>query len=330
MLLLLAALVIGCVGEGGTVEPEQDSGGHGQDTVSVPDYGNKDYPTIYACDTIDILFVVDNSNSMQQEQDNLILNFPKFIQRIEAITPKVKSYRVGVISTDIGAGPYQGAIMGSCKPKGDDGKLQHAPSSTATGCAASYPKWLEGPGSTLSKDFGCIAGLGLGGCGYEQQMEAALRALTAQPYNTGFIRKNAPIAIIFITDEDDCSAQDTKLFDPNDQTLSAYPLRCVKHLGKLYPVSRYIQAFKKLKDNDKRVVVAAITGPPGTVKIDTTKSQVLPACSSTQFGSSLPGNRFEALIKGFGDRGVLENLCQGDLAKPLDVVGKAIERACLK
>jgi hypothetical protein len=327
--LALSLLVTaqGCAGITDSPIPVQDGGG-GQDVIPLPDYKNKDFPVVYACDTIDILFVIDNSNTMKQEQENLLLNFPKFIQRIEAITPKVQSYRIGVISTDIGAGPYQGPLMGSCIPNGDAGKLKHAP--TGAACAPSYPKWIEGPGPTVSQDVSCIANLGVGGCGYEQQMEAALRALKDQPYNAGFMRKNAPIAIIFITDEDDCSALDTKLFDPNDSSFGPYPSRCVKHMGKLHPVSRYVQAFKKLKDNEKRVVVAAITGPTGKAVVDPVKNTVVPVCSSPALGEAGPGNRFDTLIKAFGDRGVTGNICQGDLAGPLDVIGKAIERACLK
>jgi hypothetical protein len=283
---------------------------------------------VFACDTVDILFVVDNSNSMLEEQKSLSASFPKLIQRIEAIKPPIKSYHVGVISTDIGAGPYSGPLMGPCKPGGDEALLQHSPQKS--GCAAAYPRYLEGPAAALAADFGCIAELGVGGCGYEQQMEAALRALTAQPQNNGFMRQNAPLAIIFITDEDDCSAKDDKLFNPDDRSLGPYPGRCVTHTSLLHPVSRYVQAFKALKAKPERVVVAAITGPPGPVTVDPVKGTVEPVCSSPEFGTATPGNRFKALTDGFGERGVLESLCQGDLAAPLAVVGKAIERVCLK
>jgi hypothetical protein len=332
-LITLLVAAGGCPGGGGTITTNGDTGVPSDADGGLPppqDLGNHDVPVVYACDIVDILFVIDNSNSMFEEQENLVANFPKFIQAIEAIQPPIKSSHVGVISTDIGAGPFSGPLMGSCVPGGDEGKLQHTPTGADAGCAASYPKYLEGPASTLSQDFGCIARLGVGGCGYEQQMEAALKALTAQPYNDGFMRKNAPLAIIFVTDEDDCSAEKTGLFNPDDQSLGPYPARCVNHLDRLYPVSRYIQGFKALKTKPERVVVAAITGPAGKVETDPTTGVVTPVCSSPEFGSSLPGNRFDALVKGFGDRGVLESLCQGDLAQPLGVIGKAIERACLE
>lgn len=325
----LLGLLVGCAGEAGVVVG--DSRVADSDTWSDPgDLGHIDHRTVYACDTVDVLFVVDNSNSMEQEQKNLATNFTSFITAIEAIQPPIKSYHVGVISTDVGAGPYSGPLMGSCTPDGDAGKLQHAPKPGKAGCKASYPRYLQGPGPDVAKDFACIAELGLGGCGYEQQFEAALQALASQPYNAGFIRKNAPLAIIFVTDEDDCSASDDKLFDPDDSSLGPYPARCVTRPGKLHPVDHYVKAFKKLKDDDRRLVVGAITGPTGKIEVDKVTGKVTPACSSPAFGSALPGNRFDKLIKAFGDRGVHASLCQGDLAKPLGVIGKAIERVCLE
>lgn len=330
-LSVLATLVLAaCADTGGTITTSDIAPPADLDSGFPPpgDLGDHDVPVVYACDTVDILFVIDNSNSMAEEQENLIANFPKFIQRIEAIQPPIKSYHVGVISTDIGAGPYSGPLMGPCVPAGDEARLQHA--ADGAGCAGTYPKFLTGPAASLTQDFACIARLGVGGCGYEQQMEAALKALTEQPYNDGFMRTNAPLAIIFVTDEDDCSASDLSLFNPDDASLAPYPARCVTHLGKLHPVQRYISGFKALKTKPERVVVAAITGPAGNVETDPVTGKVTPACSSPEFGTSLPGNRFDALVKGFADRGVLESLCQGDLAGPLDVIGKAIERVCLQ
>jgi hypothetical protein len=329
LLCLLSTLASLAACSGGTAFVPGDQGTDGTppgQEAAVPDLlPHRDYPVDYACDTVDILFVVDNSNTMELEQENLAANFPKFIQAIEAIQPPIKSYHVGVISTDIGAGPYNDPLLGACKPGGDGGKLQHAPHGAS--CAASYPRYLEGPAPDLAKDFACIARLGLGGCGFEQQMEAALTALTSQTYNQGFIRKNAPLAIIFITDEDDCSARDSTIFDP--KATAPFPSRCVKQTAKLHPVSRYIQGFKALKDDAKRLVVAAITGPPGTVELDPLKNTVKPQCSS-KLGSAAPGNRFGELTKGFGERGLLESICQDDLSNSLQVIGKAIKRTCLK
>jgi hypothetical protein len=319
--LLLAA---GCPGSGTYIVVDGAAG-------SVDGQGNGDgnFPTLYICDAIDILFVIDNSDTMSEEQQNLVANFPQFIKRIDDIEPTLTSYHVGVISTDLGAGPYEYQGTGPCLPGGDQGKLQHQ-ASGASGCAASYTKFLQGPKVGLAADFACVAELGHTGCGFEQPMESALKALTDQAYNEGFLRANAPLAIIFIADEDDCSAADTTLYDPDDAAAGALPSRCITGSAKLHPISRYVQAFSSLKDNAKRLVVAAITGPAGVATIDPLTNKVNAACQSSRLGSATPGNRFAELVQAFGEQGVQQSICQDDLAQALDVVGQAVARACVE
>ncbi len=144
----------------------------------------------------------------------------------------------------------------------------------------------------------CIAALGTGGCGFEHQIASVWKALGGDVggvpmQNQGFLRDDALLAIVLITDEDDCSAPaDTDLFDPS-QTLVTDPLgpidsyRCNEfgHLcdgvppprtmaamnlqnctsnenGKLMRVADFVTFFKGLKASPDDVIVAAITGPP--------------------------------------------------------------------
>ena len=330
--LILCSLLVGCAGEGisfvepdAPLPPNKDKGNLFPD-LKARDMGSKEKATIYACDTIDILFVVDNSNTMGEEQKNLVTNFPKFIAAIEAIKPPIKSYHVGVISTDIGAGSSAG-----CSGKGDEGKLQHAPKSS--GCSASYPKYLSGPNASMARDFACIANLGVGGCGFEQQMESALKALTSQSYNQGFLRKNAPLAIIFITDEDDCSAKDPTIFDLNNSAYGKASTRCVRLTNMLHHTSRYVKCFKGLKDRPERMVVAVISGLAGAVQLTPDPKYPIgmkPKCETTELGKAYPGNRFSTLVKAFGKNGLQESICQKDLWPALNQISKAINTACVK
>ena len=63
---------------------------------------------------------------------------------------------------------------------------------------------------TLQDAFQYLAKVGSNGCGFEQQLEAVTKALDENetPENRGFVRDGSLLAVIFITDEDDCSAQD--------------------------------------------------------------------------------------------------------------------------
>jgi len=56
--------------------------------------------------------------------------------------------------------------------------------------------------------FQCMALVGDGGCGMEAPLEGARRALDGhRTENKGFLRPGAALAVIFITDEEDCSVQ---------------------------------------------------------------------------------------------------------------------------
>lgn len=56
--------------------------------------------------------------------------------------------------------------------------------------------------------FQCMGLVGDGGCGMEAPLEGAKRALDGhRPDNNGFLRPGAALAVIFITDEEDCSVQ---------------------------------------------------------------------------------------------------------------------------
>lgn len=67
--------------------------------------------------------------------------------------------------------------------------------------------------------FKCMALVGDGGCGIEGPLEGARRALDGhRPENSGFLRPNSVLAVIFITDEDDCSVQMNKRIENNPNT----------------------------------------------------------------------------------------------------------------
>lgn len=71
--------------------------------------------------------------------------------------------------------------------------------------------------------FQCIGLIGDGGCGIESPLEAARRALDGhRPENAGFLRQDSVLAIIWITDEDDCSVQQAKRADNDPNTVTSF------------------------------------------------------------------------------------------------------------
>ena len=70
-----------------------------------------------------------------------------------------------------------------------------------------------------AKAFQCMALLGDSGCAIEGPLEAMRRALDSHaPENAGFLRKNSLLAVVFITDEDDCSVQLSRRAENNPAT----------------------------------------------------------------------------------------------------------------
>jgi hypothetical protein len=202
---------------------------------------------------VDLLFVIDNSQSMADEQENLRDNFPKLIDalRSDKLGPdgsgkpcsasdtsgcKIPNLHIGIVSTDLGAGNYG---LGGCERAGGDrGKLQNkATTAWCTPPTDAYISYHEGrtnvPGAGTDpiqkvKDaFSCIAKIGVNGCGFEQTLEASRRALDpALGVNPGFLRndpgqaQDALLAVVYISDEDDCSASNPQLYDNSQQGLT--------------------------------------------------------------------------------------------------------------
>jgi hypothetical protein len=180
---------------------------------------------------LDLLFVIDNSHSMTEEQMNLSRNFPAFMKELEKIEGGLPDLHVAVVSSDFGAGPLS---IDTCQPLGDQGRLQ-----VKGGCgfdpATAQARFLaiDSRGNSnftgdLSTVFGCMANVGKSGCGYEHHLQAIRGALssTLNPENRGFLRPDAHLGIIILADEDDCSADpDSTLFDSINMGQSQ-SLRC--------------------------------------------------------------------------------------------------------
>lgn len=323
---------------------------------------------------VDLLFVIDNSQSMATEQRRLRESFPNLIDAL--ISPKLgnelPNIRIGVISTDLGAGNWGHA---GCEiVNGDNGELQSS-AVGASGCPTPSDAWIESnEGNTniqncsksdykecVKDSFSCIAGIGISGCGFEMPLEAARRALDeGLNINPGFIREDALLAVVFITDEDDCSARSAELFNPtqsaltdtlgpltsfrcfefgvscdiNDRTVTGVRKDCVPSGDKLYRVEDYINFFEKLKGSKDRVIMAAITGPtPDTtpsgdviVEMVNEKPSLHPSCT---FGTgdskeeAVPAIRIMSVIDAFD--GQFASICQADkFGEALSALGTKI------
>jgi hypothetical protein len=154
------------------------------------------------CKKVDFLFVIDDSGSMGDDQANLAAEFPDFITGIQATLEDVDEYQVGVVATD--AYPYN---IGGCNVLGGlVSKTGGDQSSNAT-CGP----YAEGHNFMTEQDdlgskFACAAKVGVEGDPIERPMnamEAAVRKDHGGPgeCNEGFLRDDALLVIVVITDE---------------------------------------------------------------------------------------------------------------------------------
>lgn len=308
---------------------------------------------------VDVLFVIDDSGSMREEQDSLARNFDRFIAELRELPGGLPDLHIGVVSSNVGAGWYN---LPGCFGDGDDGRLLPWPQ--VQGCPwprgafisdeiAANGERVRNYDATLEETFACIAPLGVDGCGYEQHLEAMRRALGgANPANAGFIRGDAYLAVIFIADEDDCSASDPALFDPSDDALGPlHSFRCAEQglLCDGQPLAReagwygscepwldspylaapdeYADFLRSIKPPHK-IFVAAITGQPGPVAVTVDQdgyAALAPACESAN-GVAAPAVRFQWFLKQFDQNQAFTSICNDDLSEPVSVIGRALRR----
>jgi len=370
----------------------RDAGGDGGADGGAPDAGRDDAglppfsPPERGCDEIrsgvappsdvpavDLLFVIDDSGSMTEEQGLLSEGFALFATAVASGDldgdgaldfPPVDDLHVGVVSTDMGwLEERDGWLVptacrgGVDRAGGYDGLLQSV-NRAIPECATQPGGFVieygaDDPIDAFATHFGCVARRGADGCGYEQPLEAALKALTpatseieflggatghGDGLNTGFLRDGSILAVIVLTDEDDASTADTSWSGLSDEEYA---------LGDawLYPVARYVDGLQALRSDPERFVFAAIAGVPpehsGPVDrrgdadaiLDDPRMQrvfdpdrgdhLRPSCASSH-GTASPPRRLVELARELPGRAVLQSICEDDLRPAIRVIAEHV------
>lgn len=165
------------------------------------------------CDKVDFLYIVDNSASMADKQENLARSFDGF-SRIVQETLGTSDHQIMVVDTDdanigdrlahsgtegqaeldacsgvLGAGLIEGELGVSCGVRGGQ-------------------RFLRDNQPNLAETFSCLARVGTLGDVDERPIDALLAATgavedAAQGCNRGFLRDDAILVVTLITDEED-------------------------------------------------------------------------------------------------------------------------------
>ncbi len=194
---------------------------------------------------VDILFVIDNSGSMAEEQATLARNFERFIGKLEEDMVEA-NYRIAITTTDMGhvyacgnTGPEAGNFQltsclqrpgefvfqtddrfsEACESICEIADLGTTPTRTLLDPEERARPWIERIGGVsnlptgvgTAEAFECFGPQGIAGCGFESTLEsmrlALLRAENDDEPSYGFLRPGAILAVVFVTDEEDCSAR---------------------------------------------------------------------------------------------------------------------------
>ncbi|MBV1862463.1 MAG: VWA domain-containing protein [Nannocystaceae bacterium] len=221
---------------GGTQSTGEDSFESSDATFDVPALPDPVPPGV--CDTVDLLFVIDNSGSMADEQANLIASVPGFIEGISDRLGVHTDYHVGVVSTDEATFNADG-----CQEIGALVTRTQGDLSSDSDCGP----YVEGasfmtPQDDLESSFSCAAQLGIDGNGIERPMDALDRALHPEQgvtvCNDGFLRDEALLVVVLITDEEDDFESDGD------------------------PVAWYESVVEVKGGDEERVVVLSLVGHP--------------------------------------------------------------------
>lgn len=177
------------------VDPRFDLGGG-------PDVGVPLKPD--TCRGVDLLFVVDDSGSMMEEQASLVASFPGFVAEIESTLAHVEGLHIGVVTTD--AYKHNDApcdnVLGALVTRTGGINSSHSTCGPYTG-----GRFMT-EADELAQRFACAGQVGTSGDSVERPIAAAMGALgpeLAGPggCNEGFFRPDALLVVVIVTDEED-------------------------------------------------------------------------------------------------------------------------------
>jgi len=239
---------------------------------------------------VDILFVVDNRESMLEEQVSLFEQVPRLTTVLTTGDsdgdgvpdfPPVTDLHFAAITADLGSG---GTFVDGCLSPdfGDDAILGRGRTGRLSDvCGLDIPPFLawstDADPARFEVDAACSVTMGIFGCPYAQPLDAALKALTesrepprfyrgscghADGDNAGFLRSDSVLAVFVVSDHDDCSVTDPSFFGDVAERTEDPGLVCDALGDKLHDIRRHARGLLALRDDPADLVFAPIVGVP--------------------------------------------------------------------
>lgn len=321
---------------------------------------------------LDLLFVVDSADGGADEQAAIVAALPTLVEWLtvpieggegaQVNRGAIQDIHLGVITMDAGV---QGHAVATCLDAvdGDDGVLIRESGAGGPDCADDYPSYLsyeEGDDPELyARDAGCLASVGDQGCQFLQPLEAMRRALVDHDAeaNLDFLRSGSILAVVLVTDADDCSTLPAdqvaeSLFDAAAD-LGPMSLRCARlEATHLVPVDDYVEALMALRSwRPRDVVAAAIAGvPPASSCLEVldpiesydcllaepamqlvenaAEDALVPSCGAVEGDPAEPPRRIVSFLRGVSEAGggtLLRSSCSASLEEPFESLAELID-----
>ncbi|MDC0721058.1 hypothetical protein [Nannocystis bainbridge] len=271
------------------------------------------------CKKVDFLFVIDNSTSMEDNQDALIDSFPGFIDAIKTALGDVDDYHIMVVDTDA-----NGRCAKPCDESDPDyvkfcaAANYHActtelePCDTQRGAGVIHPvgsfssntkcpvagghRYMLPDQPDLASTFACVAKVGTAGNASERPMNAIEEAVSEElnfpnGCNGGFLRDDAILVITFISD------------DPNKPDQGD-------------PASWKASVVAAKNGDENAVVVLGLIPHP---ELD---------CITGNDPNLTQGAHWQEFIESWGSHGISGSVCEADYAPFFLQAIQAIDQTC--
>ncbi len=165
---------------------------------------------------LDILFVVDNSGSMREEQEGVARELVAFVDEVKKGGGVSQDFKIGLVTTTVYQHTLVNGVQGYLEYPTQSGKLQAVPDAAPDGGVIPHTgteRVLNGTDPLLIDKLSRLVQQGTSGSGQETPFEAARLALASDlasvPVedggNGGFLRDRARLLVVVVSDEDDCS-----------------------------------------------------------------------------------------------------------------------------
>lgn len=312
----------------------------------------------------DILFVIDNSGSMEEEQEKVAAQLSTFVETL-ASSPVENDFQVGVVTTGISVNA-ESCLSGErrlIEYPDESGRLQLGKDADGNVASDSTRRILGFDDPDLIDQFALLVHQGTTGSGQEMGLEAMRLALSeplilqqpdaGTPGNAGFLRPGARLLVVIVSDEDDCS-------DPEKTTLTLVTSDAQCRGSACMSDSECDGAGQYCLPNDDDPTTRsceenACETPEGRAKLEPVETYVdflnnlddgtgtgrrrdvslavigavdtsgkPERCSSDTDEAQGVGERYAKAVELMGDHGFIDSICRDDYAETLEKIAKLV------